>query len=122
MQVEVISVDPDRKRIGLSMKRLERDPWDAVAIDFEVGQLVRGRVTKLTKFGAFARLVDHPEIEGLIHISELSDTHVRRTEDVVEMGDEVVVKCISVDRDGKIRLSRKDALDADPAEVNHFVV
>ncbi len=65
VKVEVISVDPDAKRIGLSMKRQAADPWDTVATDYSIGQLVQGVVTKMTKFGAFVRLVDVPEIEGL---------------------------------------------------------
>lgn len=54
VKVEVISIDPDAKRIGLSMKRQEADPWDTVAINYQDGQLVRGVVTKMTKFGAFS--------------------------------------------------------------------
>src|SRR5690606_27728413 len=60
VQVEVISVDPERKRIGLSMKTQAADPWDTVAIEYNVGQLVQGTITKLTKFGAFAQLVNAP--------------------------------------------------------------
>src|SRR5690606_34858060 len=83
VEVEVISIDPDRKRIGLSMKRREHDPWDDVVAQYQVGQLVQATVTKLTKFGAFARLVDAPEIEGLIHISELADYRVSHPREVV---------------------------------------
>lgn len=97
VKVEVISLDRDRKRIGLSMKRQEADPWDAAAVNYSIGQLVQGTVTKLTKFGAFARLVDAPEIEGLIHISELSDRRVNHPKDVVEEGDKLTLRIVKVD-------------------------
>jgi polyribonucleotide nucleotidyltransferase len=85
----------------------------------EVGQFYGGIVKRIVEFGAFVEIL--PGTDGLVHISELSAERVRRVDDVVQEGDEVVVKCISVDRDGKIRLSRKDAIDAKPDEVLHFV-
>jgi small subunit ribosomal protein S1 len=97
VKVEVISVDPKRKRIGLSMKRQEADPWDAVAINYEVGQLVQGTITKLTKFGAFAQIADNPEIEGLIHISELSDQRVNHPREVVQEGDQLTLRVVKMD-------------------------
>ncbi|MBK9124583.1 MAG: S1 RNA-binding domain-containing protein [Chloroflexi bacterium] len=108
VRVEVISVDRERKRIGLSIKRTEADPWDEIATAYTQGQLVRARVTKLTKFGAFARLVDNNEIEGLIHISELSDSRVNHPKDVVNEGDEVTLRVIKVDvRNRRLGLSLK---------------
>ena len=97
VKVEVISVDPDRKRIGLSMRKQEADPWDAVAINYNIGQLVQGTITKLTKFGAFARLTDAPEIEGLIHISELSDQRVNHPREVVKDGDTLTLRVVKMD-------------------------
>lgn len=97
VKVEVISVDPVRKRIGLSMKKQEADPWDAVASQYTIGQLVQGRITKLTKFGAFAQLVDTPEIEGLIHISELSDQRVNHPKEVVDEGDTLTLRVVKID-------------------------
>src|SRR5690606_32832193 len=99
VEVEVISVDPDRKRIGLSMKRREHDPWDDVVAEYQVGQLVQATVTKLTKFGAFARLVDAPEIEGLIHISELADYRVSHPREVVLVGDVLTLRIVKIDAD-----------------------
>lgn len=108
VRVEVISVDRERKRIGLSIKRTEADPWDEIATTYTQGQLVRARVTKLTKFGAFARLVDNNEIEGLIHISELSDSRVNHPKDVVNEGDEITLRVIKVDvRNRRLGLSLK---------------
>jgi small subunit ribosomal protein S1 len=97
VKVEVISVDPDRKRIGLSMKRQAEDPWDTVAASYTVGQLVQGTITKLTKFGAFAQLADAPEIEGLVHISELSDQRVNHPREVVNEGDTLTLRVVKID-------------------------
>jgi small subunit ribosomal protein S1 len=108
VNVEVISVDPDRKRIGLSIKRTESDPWDEIASTYQVGQLVRARITKLTKFGAFARLVTNNEIEGLVHISELSESRVNHPRDVVNEDDTVTLRVIKVDvRARRLGLSLK---------------
>ena len=99
VEVEVISIDPQRKRIGLSMKRMEHDPWQAVVRHYGIGQLVQATVTKLTKFGAFARLVDAPEIEGLIHISELADYRVSHPREVVLVGDVLTLRIVKIDAD-----------------------
>ncbi len=95
--VEVISIDSDAKRIGLSLKRQEADPWDMVASNYDIGQLVQGRVTKLTKFGAFTQLVDVPEIEGLVHISELSDQRVNHPREVVKEGEVLTLRVVKMD-------------------------
>jgi small subunit ribosomal protein S1 len=108
VRVEVINVDPDAKRIGLSLKSQESDPWDIVAINYNVGQLVRGKVTKLTKFGAFAQIVDLPEIEGLIHISELSDKRVNHPREVVNEGDTLTLRVVKMDiKNRRLGLSLK---------------
>lgn len=95
--VEVINIDPDRKRIGLSLKRQLSDPWDIIATDYSQGQLVQAEVTKLTKFGAFAQLVDTPEVEGLIHISELSDDRVAHPKEVVNVGERLTLRIVKID-------------------------
>ncbi|MEM9489607.1 MAG: polyribonucleotide nucleotidyltransferase [Myxococcota bacterium] len=90
-----------------------------LTIEPELGQLYTGIVKRIVEFGAFVEIL--PGIDGLIHISELSEEHVRRVDDVLELGDEIIVKVISVDRDGKIRLSLKDAKGADREAVKNFV-
>jgi small subunit ribosomal protein S1 len=106
--VEVISVDKEHKRIGLSMKRQNPDPWDTIAVTYEVGQLVQGVVTKLTKFGAFVQLVDVPEIEGLIHISELSERRVNTPREVVQENDKLTLRVVKIDvKDRRLGLSLK---------------
>ena len=88
----------------------------------EVGLFYNGIVKKIVEIGAFVEIM--PGTDGLLHISEVAKDRIRAVEDVLSEGDEVVVKCIKVDRDGKIRLSRREALDANPApeEVHNFVI
>ncbi|MGH2626747.1 MAG: 30S ribosomal protein S1, partial [Anaerolineales bacterium] len=85
VQVKVLGIDPERRRISLSLRELEADPWDQVAGALHEGQLVEGTITKLTKFGAFASLesLGDFEVEGLIHISELADRRVEHPREVV---------------------------------------
>ena len=108
VEVEVISVNADAKRIGLSRRRVISDPWDEIATSLRRGQLVRGRVTKLTKFGAFARLIDHDDVEGLIHISELASERVSHPREVVNRGDELVLRIVKIDiKERRLGLSLK---------------
>jgi len=108
VKVEVISVDRDRKRIGLSIKRQAADPWDEVATTYQYGDLVQGKVTKLTRFGAFAQLVDSEEIEGLVHISELSDQRVNHPREVVEEGEKLTLRVVKIDvKNRRLGLSLK---------------
>lgn len=108
VEIEVISIDADAKRIGLSRRRVISDPWDEIASSLRRGQLVRGRVTKLTKFGAFARLTDHDDVEGLIHISELAGERVTHPREVVNRGDELVLRIVKIDiKDRRLGLSLK---------------
>ena len=119
VKVEVISVDRDRKRIGLSIKRQEADPWDEVATTYSDGQLVRGTVTKMTKFGAFAQLSDAPEIEGLIHISELSDERVNHPREVVNEGEELTLRVVKIDvKNRRLGLSLKAVNSAEYLDID----
>jgi len=74
VKVKVISVDREKKRIGLSIRQLQEDPWIHRSAQFQVGQLVEGTITRLTKFGAFARIAD--DMEGLNDISEISEKRI----------------------------------------------
>jgi small subunit ribosomal protein S1 len=96
VEVYVLNVDRERKRIGLSLKRLMPDPWTIIDEQYDVGQLVEGVITKLVKFGAFARLAD-TDIEGLIHVSELSSEHVDHPREVVQDGDVLALRIIKID-------------------------
>jgi small subunit ribosomal protein S1 len=100
VEVKVLGVDVERKRISLSMKELEADPWDLIFEQYSEGQLVEGAVTKLTKFGAFASLAGSEtyDIEGLIHISELSDRRIEHPREVVQEGQSVALRILKIDR------------------------
>jgi small subunit ribosomal protein S1 len=95
VKVKVIAVDQERKRIGLSIRQLLPDPWVVKVSSLKEGQLVEGTITHLTKFGAFARLDE--DLEGLIHISELSDQRINHPKEVVKEGDVVTLRVIKVD-------------------------
>lgn len=97
LDVKVISIDEAKNRIGLSIKQLLSDPWDELATRFGTGALIRGEVTKLTKFGAFAKVLDLQAVEGLIHISELSDERVEHPRDVVKRGDKLTLRVVKID-------------------------
>lgn len=106
VQVRVISVDPSKNRIGLSIKQLQPDPWDELATRFGTGALIRATVTKLTKFGAFARVKKLDSVEGLIHISELSDDRVEHPREVVQKGDTLTLRVVKIDvRERRLGLS-----------------
>ncbi len=106
VKVKVISVDQERKRIGLSIRQMLDDPWLVKAQSLKEGQLVEGTITHLTKFGAFARLGD--DLEGLIHISELSEKRINHPKEVVKEGDVVALRVIRIDAERRrIGLSKR---------------
>jgi small subunit ribosomal protein S1 len=106
--VEVLDVDMDRERVSLSLKATQEDPWRQFARTHAIGQVVPGRATKLVPFGAFVRVDEG--IEGLVHISELAERHVELPEQVVQVGDEIMVKVIDIDLERRrISLSLKQA-------------
>ncbi len=105
LQCVVLSVDREKKRIALGRKQLHPDPWlETIPANYHVGDLLSGYVTKITNFGAFVKLED--DLEGLLHISELSDSKVANVEDVLKIGMKVEVRVIRVDvEERKIGLS-----------------
>jgi small subunit ribosomal protein S1 len=105
----VLDVDQAKQRVSLGVKQLTEDPWiNAIPEHYKPGMVVRGTVTKITNFGVFVEL--EPDLEGLLHISELADHKVENPQDVVKSGDEVDVKILRVDTaDRKIGLSLKRA-------------
>ncbi len=106
--VEVLDIDLDRERVSLSLKATQEDPWRQFARTHQIGQVVPGKVTKLVPFGAFVRVQDG--IEGLVHISELAERHVEIPEQVVNVGDDLLVKVIDIDLERRrISLSLKQA-------------
>jgi small subunit ribosomal protein S1 len=112
--VEVLDVDLDRERVSLSLKATQEDPWRVFARTHAIGQIVPGKVTKLVPFGAFVRVEEG--IEGLVHISELAERHVDVPDQIVTVGQELMVKVIDIDLERRrISLSLKQA-DEDFAE------
>lgn len=106
VEVKVLKIDPDTKKIGLGLKQLAASPWDNIHSRFARGQVIRGKVTRLMEFGAFVEL--EAGIEGLIHVSEMSSKRVFRVKDHVQPDQEVDVKVLEVDPEAhRISLSLK---------------
>jgi small subunit ribosomal protein S1 len=116
VDVYVLGINAQEKKIALSIKRTQAEPWSRVAAAYEVGQLVRGTVTQLANFGAFARIEDG--IEGLIHVSELVDDRVTHPKQVVSEGDDLLLRIIRIDpQRRRMGLSLRRALDTPDAEL-----
>ncbi len=110
VDVAVVHVDPDTKKIALSLKQAQPDPWSQLIADVSPGQILPATITRLTKFGAFARI--EGGVEGLIHISELADRHVSNPSQVVQEGENVQVKVTNIDvARRRLSLSIRQAMD-----------
>jgi small subunit ribosomal protein S1 len=108
IDVKVIEVIPERDRIGLSLRQAQADPWTEVARKFKAGDLVDGKVTRVVDFGAFVELF--PGVEGLVHISQLANYHVKQASEAVEQGQAVKVKILDINTEAKrVSLSMRDA-------------
>src|ERR1700737_369383 len=108
VEAEVIDIDKTNQRISLGIKQLAEDPWKNIDQKYKIGDLVKGKVTKLASFGAFVQLQD--DIDGLVHISQLSEDHVAKVKDVLKVGQEVESRVIKVDKvERRIGLSIKAA-------------
>jgi small subunit ribosomal protein S1 len=102
VRVKVLDIDRDRQRISLGLKQTQTDPWQQVLDHYHQDDVVHGRVTKAVTFGAFVEIV--PGVEGLVHISELAAHHVENPREVVQNGQDVLVKIIEIDAERR-RLS-----------------
>jgi small subunit ribosomal protein S1 len=108
VEAVVIDIDKVNQRISLGIKQLAEDPWKNIDQKYKIGDLVKGKVTKLASFGAFVQLND--DIDGLVHISQLSEDHVAKVKDVLKVGQEVEARVIKVDKvERRIGLSIKAA-------------
>jgi small subunit ribosomal protein S1 len=106
VEAVVIDIDKVNQRISLGIKQLEGDPWKDIDQKYKIGDLVKGKVSKLASFGAFVQLQD--DIDGLVHISQLSEEHVAKVKDVLKVGQEVEARVIKVDKaERRIGLSLK---------------
>ncbi len=95
VSVKVLDIDRNRQRVSLGLKQTQDDPWKGLVDAHQVGDIIRGKVTKLVSFGVFVQISEG--IEGLVHISELAGHHVEKPEEVVAVGDEIEVKIIEID-------------------------
>ena len=117
VEVKILTVDPEKRKISVGLKQLLSSPWQTLAERFRPGTIVTGKVTRTEDFGAFVEL--EPEIEGLVHISELAKGKVRRTVDVVKTGDEVKVMVLTIEPDTRrvslsIKATQDDGESAEP--------
>ena len=112
-----MNVDPEKKRIGLSLRRMTPEPWSVVGDQYVVGQVVTAQITRLTAFGAFAKIDN--AIEGLIHISEMADYRISHPKEIVHEGDEVQVRIIKVDpQNRRVGLSLRQASEESYVEMD----
>lgn len=95
IDVYILHIDPEQQRVALSLKRLQPEPWSQILNNYEINQIVDGVITKLTNFGAFARIDDR--IEGLIHISEISEKNITHPREVLAEGQKVRLRIIHID-------------------------
>ncbi|MDA1565565.1 30S ribosomal protein S1 [Bacillus cereus] len=110
VKVKVLSVDADTQRISLSIKAAQPGPWENVAGEIKAGDIREGVVKRLVTFGAFVEIL--PGVEGLIHVSQIANRHVKNPNEVLEMGQEVKVKVLEVHvAEKRISLSIKEALE-----------
>ncbi|PWU07088.1 MAG: 30S ribosomal protein S1 [Verrucomicrobia bacterium] len=115
----VLDVDPSQQRISLGMKQLHDDPWANINSLFKIGDIVTGKVSKITSFGAFVELKN--DIDGLVHISQISEEHVEKIKDIIKVGQEVTARVIKIDSDERrIGLSIK-AANYDEARLQHEI-
>ncbi|WP_171188865.1 30S ribosomal protein S1, partial [Alienimonas chondri] len=113
IQVKILKVDPESRKVGLGMKQLSKDPWQQLEESYPVGSTLKGKVTRCTEFGAFVEIEEG--VEGLIHISELDHKRVSRVSDIVRVNEEVEAKVLTVEPNRKrVSLSLK-ALKDKPA-------
>jgi small subunit ribosomal protein S1 len=99
VEAVVLEVDPENKRISLGLKQAQEDPWSTITGRYRIGQLVKGKVTKVASFGAFVEIEEG--VDGLVHISQISDQHVAKVTDAMQVGQEVEARVIRIDRDDR---------------------
>jgi len=121
IEVKVLKIDLERGRVSLGLKQVKGDPWVKVAEQFPVGAVLKGKVVSVADFGAFVELAEG--IEGLVHVSQLSDKRVARAQDVVRVGDELRVKVLKVNpQERRISLSaREGEEEMDRRDIKKFL-
>ena len=106
VEVVILAMDLSQQRISLGIKQMESDPWQNIENNYKIGDIVKGKVSKTTAFGAFVELGN--KIDGLVHVSQISDEHVEKVKDVLKVGNEISARVIKVDKaERRIGLSIK---------------
>ena len=114
VEAVVLEVDSANQRISLGLKQAQEDPWSSITSHYTVGQKVKGKVSKIASFGAFVEL--EGGVDGLVHISQISDDHVERVKDALKVGQEVEARIVRIDRDERrigLSLREQNAAEAD---------
>ncbi len=112
VEAVILAIDPEKKKVSLGIKQLTPDPWESIEKEYPVGSLIEGEVSRITNFGAFVRLPIG--VEGLVHISELSEKPVEKVEDIVKVGEKKQFRVINVNR-----TERRLGLSLKPAKEEH---
>lgn len=121
IEVYVKALDPEKRKISLGYKKADDNPWVKFMNEYEVGSVINVTIVSLVAYGAFARII--PGVDGLIHISQISNEHVAKPQDVLSVGDEVTVKITAIDTDKKrVSLSMKEAMEPKAAETSEETV
>ena len=115
VEVYVIALDPEKKKISLGYRKAEDNPWNKFLATYHEGDVAKVKIVKFMTFGAFAEVM--PGVDGLIHISQIADRRIGKPEDVLKIGEEVDAKIIGIDEDKKkISLSIRALLNGEPAQ------
>ncbi|AKA72297.1 30S ribosomal protein S1 [Clostridium scatologenes] len=119
VEVYILSVDKESNKIALALKDVNENPWKSIGDKFKIGDIVDGEVSKLASFGAFVGI--QPGVEGLVHISEISEDRIAKPSDVLSLGDKVRVKILDIDdKENRISLSIKDAVEKPKEDLDKF--
>ncbi len=96
VEAVILAIDLSQQRISLGIKQMESDPWQNIESSYKIGDIVKGKISKITAFGAFVELGS--KIDGLVHVSQISDEHVEKVKDVLNVGDEISARIIKIDK------------------------
>lgn len=119
VEVFIGSVDKEKERLSLILKDIAKEPWSLHELDIKEGKIIEGKVVRLTSFGAFIELFEG--VEGLVHITEITDENIAKPSEILEIGQKVKVKVISFDKENKkIALSIKDAVESNKDYLNYI--
>ena len=115
IEAKVLNVDPKERRISLSIRELKTDPWRQFLEQYSIDEIAEGEITEIKDFGAFMKITD--DVEGLIHVSEISDQRIATPSEVLSIGDKVQAKIIGINEEKKqVRLSMRNLFGPPPVQ------